>query len=247
MTARNAVIFINVLLVTALFVHLKFVLWDKSATAAGPAALTHLPDELYDEHQPDESSPDAKGKPLKANSGIKARRTAVVVASQSSENATWLEEYFPEWEKNIYRVDDANAPLSVPKNKGRESMVYLTYVLGYFLASEMHRKLMSDAGSATSSTTTNRFPTMSSSSTQTATNGTTTIPTTTASPCSATSSCLISRNKATSTYAAHGLWAARARSIRLLNKANTGRPCMLADSIRRLSSSYFLERRCPAS
>ena len=83
-----------------------------------------------DEQQQGESSHDPKEKPLKANTGIKARRTAVVVASQSSENATWLEEYFPEWEKNIYRVDDANAPLTVPKNKGRESMVYLTYVLG---------------------------------------------------------------------------------------------------------------------
>ena len=130
MTARNAVILVNVILLTALFVHLKSELCDKNAAAAGSATLTHLPDELYDEQQPGESSHDPEEKPLKANTGIKARRTAVVVASQSSENATWLEEYFPEWEKNIYRVDDANAPLTVPKNKGRESMVYLTYVLG---------------------------------------------------------------------------------------------------------------------
>jgi hypothetical protein len=131
MTARNAVVFVNVILLTALFVHLKSVLWDKSAAAAGSATLTHLPDELYDEQQADESSHDPREKPLKANTGTKARRTAVVVASQSSENATWLEEYFPEWEKNMYRVDDANAPLTVPKNKGRESMVYLTYVLDH--------------------------------------------------------------------------------------------------------------------
>jgi hypothetical protein len=49
----------------------------------------------------------------------------VVVASQKSENATWLETYFPDWEKNIYAVDDQTAPLTVPTNKGRESMVYL--------------------------------------------------------------------------------------------------------------------------
>lgn len=54
------------------------------------------------------------------------RRTAVVVASQKSEDAAWLDTYFPQWEKNIYRVDDPNAKLTVPKNKGRESMVYLT-------------------------------------------------------------------------------------------------------------------------
>jgi hypothetical protein len=135
-TARNVVIFVNVILLTALFYHLKSELWDKNAAAVGSATLTHLPDELYDEQQPDESSRNPKEKPLKANGGVKARRTAVVVASQSSENATWLEEYFPEWEKNIYRVDDANAPLTVPKNKGRESMVYLTYVLGYLFCPE---------------------------------------------------------------------------------------------------------------
>jgi hypothetical protein len=54
------------------------------------------------------------------------RRTAVVVASQASEDATWLDKHFPQWEKNIYRVDDSSAKLTVPKNKGRESMVYLT-------------------------------------------------------------------------------------------------------------------------
>jgi hypothetical protein len=60
--------------------------------------------------------------------GTKAsgRRTAVVVASQASEDATWLDKYFPQWEKHIYRVDDSSAKLTVPKNKGRESMVYLT-------------------------------------------------------------------------------------------------------------------------
>lgn len=50
----------------------------------------------------------------------------VVVARRSSENTSWLYEYFPEWHKQIYTVDDAAAALSIPKNKGRESMVYLT-------------------------------------------------------------------------------------------------------------------------
>ena len=130
-TVRNAVILINILVLTALFIHLKFELWDQRAAAAGSSSLTHVPDELYDEQQTNESSHTGGKKPLKANGGVKSRRTAIVVASQKSENATWLEEYFPEWEKNIYRVDDTNAPLTVPKNKGRESMVYLTYV--YFL------------------------------------------------------------------------------------------------------------------
>lgn len=57
------------------------------------------------------------------------RRTAVVVASRAGEDTTWLDDYFPEWEKNIYRVDNEYAKLTVPKNKGRESMVYLTWVV----------------------------------------------------------------------------------------------------------------------
>jgi len=147
-TARNVVIFVNIILLTALFVHLKFELWDKTAASAG-SAKSHLPDELYDEQQPDQSSHNPKGKPLKANDGIKARRTAVVVASQSSENATWLEEYFPHWEKNIYHVDDPSAELTVPKNKGRESMVYLTYVPIHTIFRPMSAMLTTDTRAAT--------------------------------------------------------------------------------------------------
>jgi hypothetical protein len=129
-TARNAVIFVNVLVFTALLLHLKLELFDKNASAAGgPTGLTHLPDELYEEQQTNEPSHNQKEKPLKANGSTKARRTAIVVASQHSENATWLNEFFPHWEKNIYHVDNPNALLTVPKNKGRESMVYLTYAL----------------------------------------------------------------------------------------------------------------------
>jgi hypothetical protein len=54
------------------------------------------------------------------------QRKAFVVASQQTENTTWLEHFFPEWEHFIYHVDDPTAELTVPKNKGRESMVYLT-------------------------------------------------------------------------------------------------------------------------
>lgn len=52
----------------------------------------------------------------------------LVVASMKSDNTSWLFEYFPDWHKSIYVVDDKNAELTVEVNKGRESMVYLTYV-----------------------------------------------------------------------------------------------------------------------
>lgn len=133
--SRTAVAAINVILLTALFLHLKYELWDKHASAIDIDTVhpSHLPDELLNEHET-KADPVASDVPhLKSNSLSRAKRTAVVVASQASENATWLEEHFPEWDKYIYHVDDAKAPLTVPVNKGRESMVYLTYVFSIIL------------------------------------------------------------------------------------------------------------------
>ncbi|KAM5472951.1 hypothetical protein MauCBS54593_002664 [Microsporum audouinii] len=53
----------------------------------------------------------------------------MVVASMKRENTTWLHDYLPGWKKNIYVVDDHNAELTVPMNKGREAMVFLTYII----------------------------------------------------------------------------------------------------------------------
>ena len=51
---------------------------------------------------------------------------AMVVASRTIDNTSWLQSAFPEWEKNIYVTDDPKVGTSVPANKGREGMVYLT-------------------------------------------------------------------------------------------------------------------------
>lgn len=53
---------------------------------------------------------------------------ALIVASQTKDNTTWLNDVFPDWEKKIYVTDDENATLRVPRNKGREGTAYLTYV-----------------------------------------------------------------------------------------------------------------------
>jgi hypothetical protein len=53
----------------------------------------------------------------------------MVVASTSREDTSWLPVYFPEWKQSVYVVDDAKAALTVPLNKGHESMVYLTYII----------------------------------------------------------------------------------------------------------------------
>jgi hypothetical protein len=53
-------------------------------------------------------------------------QVVLVVASQTTDNTTWLDTAFPSWEKAIY-LTDAPSNLSVPVNKGREGMVYLRY------------------------------------------------------------------------------------------------------------------------
>lgn len=50
-----------------------------------------------------------------------------MVASLIDDDVSWLHAILPEWEKNIYVANNANAALTVPENKGRESMVYLRW------------------------------------------------------------------------------------------------------------------------
>lgn len=57
---------------------------------------------------------------------VTRRHKDMVVASMKSDDTSWLAEYFQDWSRSIYVVDDKNAPLTVARNKGRESMVYLT-------------------------------------------------------------------------------------------------------------------------
>jgi len=62
-----------------------------------------------------------------ANKDLTPERVMLVVASQTTDNTTWLDGSFPLWEKSIY-LTDAPSNFSVPANKGREGMVYLTSV-----------------------------------------------------------------------------------------------------------------------
>lgn len=54
------------------------------------------------------------------------REKELVVASMKRDDTSWLAEHLPDWTRSIYVVDDRHAPLTVARNKGRESMVYLT-------------------------------------------------------------------------------------------------------------------------
>jgi hypothetical protein len=51
---------------------------------------------------------------------------ALVVSSQTKDNTSWLNEHLADWNIIRYVTDDQTARYTVPKNKGREAMVYLT-------------------------------------------------------------------------------------------------------------------------
>lgn len=59
----------------------------------------------------------------------------LVVPRTASEKTDWIQEYFEKdkyFDDKIYVVDDGNALLSPPKNKGHEVMVYLTYIIDHY-------------------------------------------------------------------------------------------------------------------
>ncbi|THY64145.1 hypothetical protein D6C97_02761 [Aureobasidium pullulans] len=64
-----------------------------------------------------------------AQKGISEPSIGTVVASQTRDNTTWLPSLFPDWHHNIFLADQPDAALSVPQNKGREGMTYLTYII----------------------------------------------------------------------------------------------------------------------
>ena len=49
-----------------------------------------------------------------------------VVASMARDDSKWLDTHFSDWDIKRYIVDDHASLFTVPKNKGREAMVYLT-------------------------------------------------------------------------------------------------------------------------
>lgn len=50
----------------------------------------------------------------------------LVVASLKGDDTRWIGKRLPDWPVSLYVVNDPEAEFSVPLNKGRESMVYLT-------------------------------------------------------------------------------------------------------------------------
>ncbi|KAI0203350.1 hypothetical protein F4808DRAFT_458113 [Astrocystis sublimbata] len=90
------------------------------------APITFHPE---DDERPPPSSADTEIDPELERQAQQARELELVVASVRAENTSWFHTYLPSWHKNIYVADDPSAAFTVPQNKGREAMVYLTYMI----------------------------------------------------------------------------------------------------------------------
>ncbi|TGJ84668.1 hypothetical protein E0Z10_g4102 [Xylaria hypoxylon] len=103
-------------LVATIFVTSLFLLLTLYHHASQPSATPLRPD---NSHVAAEAE-----KPQKPEDEVE-----LVVASVRAEDTSWFHTYLPSWQKNIYVADDPGASLTVPMNKGREAMVYLTYMI----------------------------------------------------------------------------------------------------------------------
>lgn len=59
-------------------------------------------------------------------------RKAIIVASVKAEHPEWVKEHFPDWEVNVFVVDDPDAEHTVYRNRGHEASIYLTYILNNY-------------------------------------------------------------------------------------------------------------------
>jgi Protein of unknown function (DUF3431) len=53
----------------------------------------------------------------------------LVMGRLKKDDVSWIEQDLPNLQTAIYVVDDESADLRIPKNKGHEAMVYLTYII----------------------------------------------------------------------------------------------------------------------
>ncbi|KAF2731032.1 hypothetical protein EJ04DRAFT_514865 [Polyplosphaeria fusca] len=56
----------------------------------------------------------------------------LVIPKLKSEHIGWIEKELPGLNTAVYEVDNPSASLRVPKNKGHEAMVYLTYIIDHY-------------------------------------------------------------------------------------------------------------------
>jgi Protein of unknown function (DUF3431) len=81
----------------------------------------------YSEKEPGPTGPYLEAGSTRPNGEPFSQR--LVTAKLRKEDISWLYSRFPDANTTVYIVDDDPEKLQIPKNKGRESMVYLTYMI----------------------------------------------------------------------------------------------------------------------
>ncbi|KAH7081880.1 hypothetical protein BKA63DRAFT_504827 [Paraphoma chrysanthemicola] len=56
----------------------------------------------------------------------------IVIPKTEKEDISWMAQEIPDAPLVIYEVDNPNAENKIPKNKGREAMVYLSYIIDHY-------------------------------------------------------------------------------------------------------------------
>ncbi|KAJ5261121.1 hypothetical protein N7478_011716 [Penicillium angulare] len=80
------------------------------------------------------------GSGTRHESGLSFRLTNIEVPNEGvlvmgklrDEDTAWASAELAEWRNYIYTVDDTNAPTHTPKNKGREALPYLQYIVDHY-------------------------------------------------------------------------------------------------------------------
>lgn len=78
--------------------------------------------------------PSSSAPSLKENGSVPPANStkAVVVPKLSREDTAWVDQELEGWQTFVYVVDDLSAPLHTPRNKGREGLAYLQFIIGHF-------------------------------------------------------------------------------------------------------------------
>ncbi|KAE8356171.1 hypothetical protein BDV28DRAFT_154897 [Aspergillus coremiiformis] len=83
--------------------------------------------------------PDKSAVPLQHSLAAIPSKTSytrtLVIGKRQDDDTTWVDtlvEEDPDLDSAIYIVDNSSATLTIPKNKGREGMTYLTYIIDHY-------------------------------------------------------------------------------------------------------------------
>jgi hypothetical protein len=108
---------------------------EKAARVVLPDLRVGLPEWQFTEPVINSTSPYSIGKTKPAGSNY---TRCLVVASLKNEDTTWVNAHLVDLQDAgllapaVYVVDDSKAKFRVPKNKGHEAMVYLTYIIDHY-------------------------------------------------------------------------------------------------------------------